>query len=181
MKCSPGVLVQSFVELPNELLEDRAHRGIVDVVGMEIYILESLHDAEEEPPLFQHADRVPEPECLQYLPHVRAESGDVAPQVGGHVGRVCDEPLEVVGGRRVESEARGAAQLTVHVLDLPLQLLVALEHLRFGRCQDALEPPQDGHRQDYVLVLAALEGVADQVGDTPYEADDLAVVHEIGG
>jgi hypothetical protein len=29
----------------------------------------------------------------------------------------------------------------------------------------------------YVLVLAALEGVADEVRDSPEEADDLAVVH----
>jgi len=51
------------------------------------------------------------------------------------------------------------------------------QHLLLGFCQHTIEPAQHRERQDHVLILAALEGVADQVGDAPEEADDLVVVH----
>ena len=60
---------------------------------------------------------------------------------------------------------------------LRLQLSLPREHLLLRVGQHAVESAQDGQRQDNVLVLAALERVADQVGDAPEEADDLAVVH----
>src|SRR5690606_14434876 len=47
--------------------------------------------------------------------------------------------------------------------------------LRVG--DHAVEAAEDGERQDHILVLAALEGVADEVRDAPEEADDLAVIH----
>jgi hypothetical protein len=57
------------------------------------------------------------------------------------------------------------------------QLLLAAEHLVLGGGQHAVEAAQDGEAQDHVLVLAALEGVSDEVRDLPEEADDLAMVH----
>jgi hypothetical protein len=41
----------------------------------------------------------------------------------------------------------------------------------------AVQAAQAQEREDHVLVLPALERVADQVRDTPEQADDLAVVH----
>jgi hypothetical protein len=52
-----------------------------------------------------------------------------------------------------------------------------LQDALLGVCQHAVQPAQDGQRQDDVLVLTPLEGVADQVRDAPEEADDLAMVH----
>src|SRR5262245_47273765 len=43
--------------------------------------------------------------------------------------------------------------------------------------RNSISIPPKGEGQDHVLVLAALEGVADQVRDPPEEAHDLAVVH----
>ncbi len=43
--------------------------------------------------------------------------------------------------------------------------------------EDAIEPTKNGEREDDVLVLAALEHIADQIGDAPNEAYDLTVVH----
>jgi hypothetical protein len=37
---------------------------------------------------------------------------------------------------------------------------------------------EDGERKDYVLIFAALEGIANQIRDAPQEADDFAVVHD---
>jgi hypothetical protein len=52
-----------------------------------------------------------------------------------------------------------------------------LENLRLGVREDAIEAAQDGEWQDDVLILVALARVANEICDTPEEADDLAVVH----
>ena len=147
------VLVECLVELPDEFLENRSHGGIVDLVGVEIDILEPLHDAEEEPPLVQHADRVPEAERLQHLPHVRAEPGDVAPQVTGQVWRVGDEALEVVWGYVIEVEARGTPKLSGHRLRPLLQLLYAEASLVGQHASGGADVRAE------TSVLTALEGV----------------------
>src|SRR5207247_1005969 len=93
------VLVQRLVELPDQLLEDRPHRGVIDHVGLQ-----------------------------------------------------------------------------VQVLELALVFRLRLEHFDFRRRKDAVEPAQYREWQDHVLILASFEGVADEVGDTPEEAHDLAMV-----
>ena len=113
-----GVLVQRLVELPDQLLEDRAHRRVVDLVRVQVDVLEALQHLEEQPRLVELADGVVEVELLQHLAHVRAEAGDVVAQVGGEVRRVGEELLEVVAGGVVEGEAGDLAELRVEVLEL---------------------------------------------------------------
>lgn len=43
------------------------------------------------------------------------------------------------------------------------------------RGEHAVDAAQNGKGQDHVLILAALEAIADEVGDRPDEADDLTV------
>ena len=103
---------------------------------------------------------------------------DVVAQVGREVGRVAEQLVEVVPGRVVESEPGCLAELGIEILQaLAAQFGLALEHLLFCWRKHAIETPQHGERQDHVLVLAALEGIADQIRDTPKEADDFAMVH----
>ena len=71
------VLVQCLVELADQLLEDRAHGGVVDRVGMEIHRLEALEHLEEQARLIELADRVVEAESLEHLAHVLAKAGDM--------------------------------------------------------------------------------------------------------
>jgi hypothetical protein len=145
---------------------------------VQVDVLEALEHLEEEPGLVELADGVVEVELLQHLAHVRAEAGDVVPEVGGDVRRVGEELLEVVAGGVVEGEARDLPELRVEVLELlALQLGLLAEDLLLGVGEYAIETAQDRERQDDVLVLAALEGVADEVCDTPKEADDFAMVH----
>jgi hypothetical protein len=97
------------------------------------------------------------------------------------VRRVAEQLVEVVARGVVEGEAGSSAQLGVQVLEpLALELPLALEHALLLVGQNAVQAPKDGEREDHILVLAALEGVADEVGDAPEEADDLAVVHDAG-
>src|SRR5207247_1758119 len=51
------------------------------------------------------------------------------------------------------------------------------ENLPLGAGEHAVETTQDRERQDDVLVLAALEGVSDEVCDAPEKADDFTMVH----
>jgi hypothetical protein len=173
----PALVAEALPESPDQLLEDGPHRRVVDPVGVEIHGPEALQHLEEEPGLVQLADGVVEVEPLQHLAHVRAEAGDVVPQVRREVRRIGQELVEVVAGGVVEGEARGAAELAARILQLPLEPAFRLQDAGLGRGQDAVEAAEHGERQDDVLVLAALEGVADQIRHTPQEADDLAVVH----
>ena len=93
------------------------------------------------------------------------------------MGGVGAQLLEVVARRVVEGEPRGAPELRVEVFQLALEPGLDGQHLPLGGGQHAVEPAQHGQEQDHVLVLAALERVADQVRHPPDEADDLAVVH----
>src|SRR5690606_22860874 len=85
--------------------------------------------------------------------------------------------LAVVARRVVDGGCGCPAVLLVEVLE-PAggQLGLSGEHFLFRGRQDAVEPAQNGQGEDYVLVLAALERVADEVRDAPDEADDFAVV-----
>jgi len=75
-KVLAGILIQCFVELADQLFEDRAHGRVVDLVGMQIDILESLQNLEKEPCLIELADGIVEIELLQDFAHVLAEARD---------------------------------------------------------------------------------------------------------
>ena len=174
-----GVLVQRLVELANEFLEDGAHRRVVHRVGVQVdlRVAEPLHDLEEQARLVELRDGVVEVELLEHLAHVGAEPGDVVAQVLRDVGGVGEQLPEVVARRVVEGEPRGAPELRVEVVELALEPGLDGQHLLLGGRQHAVEAAQHGKGQDDVLVLAALEGVADEIRHPPDEADDLAVVH----
>jgi hypothetical protein len=161
--------VSGFTSCPNR---------VVDLVRVQVDVLEALEHLKEEPCLVQLADRVVEVELLQNLAHVHAEAGDVVAEVGRQVRRIGEEFLEVVPGGVVEGESRCLAELGVEVLQpLATKLGLSLEHLLLGGGEHAVEPPQDREGKNHVLVLAAFEGVADEVRHAPEEADDLAMVH----
>ncbi len=172
------VLVQRLVELPDQLLEDGSHRWVVDLLRMQIDLLEPLQHLEQQPGLVQLADGVVEIELLQHFPHVGAEAGDVVAQVCRQVRSVGEELFKVVARGVVEREPGGLPQLRVEVLQLfPPQLRLLAQHLLLGGGQHAVEPPEYRERQNDVLVMAAPEGVPDEVRNAPEPAHDFAVVH----
>src|SRR6266850_7578958 len=172
------VLVERLVELAQQFLKDGPHRGVIDPVRVHVHVFEALKHLEQQPCLVELADRVVEIEPLQHLAHVRAEASNVVSKVRREMGRVCEELLEVVPGRVVEGESRDLPKLRIKVLELlASQLCLLTEHSLLGISQHAVQTSQDRERKDHVLVLAALEGVADQVRDTPKKADDFAMAH----
>ncbi len=97
--------------------------------GCRSTVVEALHDQEEQAFVVELGDGVVEVEVLEDLAHVGAEAGDVVAQVGGEVGRVGEQGLEVVEGGVVEGVAGGAAQLGVEVVEFAVELGVGLQDL----------------------------------------------------
>ncbi len=99
-----GILVQSLVELADQLFEDGPHGGVVDELGVQIHVLEALEHLEKQARFVKLADGVVEVELLQHLAHIGAEAGDVVAQVGRQVRRIGQQLFEVVAGGVVEGE-----------------------------------------------------------------------------
>ena len=59
----------------------------------------------------------------------------------------------------------------------PAQFGLTLKHVLLGGFEHAVQPPQHRQRQDDILVLPPLEGVPNQVRDSPDEVGNLTVVH----
>src|SRR5207249_11217384 len=104
------------------------------------------------------------------------EAGDVLAQVGRKLRGFRKEFLEVEARCVVEGKTGGLAELRGEILELPVaQFGLPTQHLFLGGSQHAIEAAQHGTRKDDGLVLAALEGVANQICDAPEEAHDLAM------
>ena len=134
------VFVERLIKLPDELLEDRPHRGVVDLVGVQVDILEALKHLKQKPRVVEFPEGVVKVEFLENFSHVRAEVRDVVPEVRGKMRGVSEELLEVVARRVVESEARGFSELGVEILQLALQGSLLLEDFRLRRGEDTVEP-----------------------------------------
>jgi len=55
---------------------------------------------------------------------------------------------------------------------------VGLQNLGLGGRQYLVDAAEDREGEDDILVFAALEGVADEVGDAPNEGRDLGMRHQ---
>ena len=96
------------------------------------------------------------------------------------MGGVGEELVKIIAGGIVQGESGNLFELAVWIFELALfELGLRCKNALFCRGQDTIEPPKDRQRQDYVLVFAAFECVADQVGDTPKEAYDFAMIQEL--
>lgn len=80
--------------------------------GVKVDVLEALEHLEEQARFVELGDCVVEVEFLEDLAHVRAEANNVVSQVGGQVGRVGEELIDVVAGGVVEGEAGGFPELS---------------------------------------------------------------------
>ena len=85
---------------------------------MQIDLLELLQHQEEEAGLIEFGDGVVEVELFQHLAHVVAEASDVIAQVGGEVGRVLEQALEIESVRCCRRQAGSPAELGIEVCQL---------------------------------------------------------------
>jgi len=97
-----GVLVQRFVELPQQVLKDIAHLVVGHGAGAEDHLarlIEALHEQVEQPGPLQIADGVVEVEGGKDFPDVRGEAHDILPEIQRQIGVIVQEALVVeLGG-----------------------------------------------------------------------------------
>ena len=175
-----GGLVGRLAELPHELLEDGAHLDVADHVGVQVDLGELLDHQVEAVGLVKLLDLGLEAEVLDDLAGTLAEAGDVVLQVGGDVGGVVGELGKVEAAGVVK---RLPGDVVEHRLDVgkltALEALMPREHRGLGRLEHAVEAAEHSERQDHAAVLGGLVGAAQQVRDTPDEADLVAeAVHQ---
>ncbi|GMA92003.1 hypothetical protein GCM10025869_25320 [Homoserinibacter gongjuensis] len=165
-------LVRRLRELADERLEEVAHLGIRDAVGVEIDVGELLHH-EQQPVVLGHgADLVLELELLEDVDLRREPCDEVDEVIGESVG-ILHELRERPAARVGETEARlladqgiAATTLGVRGNDALHRFMRALEH--------GVEATQDRHRQDDVAVLMRLVNAAQLIGDLPDEVAESA-------
>ena len=104
-----GGLVGELGELADQLLEDRAHLGVADRVGVQVDVGELLGDQVEQAGLGQPVDLGVEVEALEDVAHGRREGLHVGAQVLADVVLVAHQLLHVERRRVVEELARPCA------------------------------------------------------------------------
>ena len=170
-------LLVLLVEPADQLLEDRAHRVVVDASRREVDVgVEELVDQRTDCiGLRQRLELVAELEVVEDILDVEREAVEVVLEVGKQL-LLAATGLEVAQRELrgvVESLPRGVALLGDARL---VEHFFGLKHLPLGRFEHRIHAPDDAHRQDDVRVLASLEEVAQNVvGDAPDERDDLVV------
>jgi hypothetical protein len=177
-----GVFVQRLVEFADQFFEDVAHLQVGDLIGVQVDLAETLHHQEEQPALVEVGDGAVEVQLRQHVAHVRAEAVHVLAQVVRDVVRVGQQAREVVARDVVEGEPGfGFEQVRQCAFLQPGCILpVRFEDGCFGWREHAVQAAQHREGEDHVLVVAAFEGVTDQVGYRPDEVRLFAeVVHAV--
>ena len=194
------LLVVLLVEAAHQLLENRPHRVVVearelyravrvpDRVGAEIDrgIEELLDQRAERVGPRKPRELIAELEALQDLLHIRREAVEISLEVGPELllARAGAQIAQGKPRRVVEGLTRGLPEGCILVRDPRLiERRLHPDDRGLRRLQHGVEPPQDGHRQDHVAILAAHVEIAQHiVGDTPDKVRDpieVAVAHVI--
>ena len=119
-------------------------------------------------------------EGLEDVPNRRGEALHVGSKVFADVVLVPHQLLQVER-RRIEEELLGLLDeewLGVQPSLLSKRLLG--EHGGLRAFENAVEPPEDGERQDDLAVLGLLVIAAEEIGDRPDEGGEVRRAHERG-
>ncbi|OQB95809.1 MAG: hypothetical protein BWX86_01072 [Verrucomicrobia bacterium ADurb.Bin122] len=162
-----GGLVGELGELADELLEDAAHLGVGDGVGVEVDGGELLGHEVEQAGLGEAVDLGVKFEALEDVAHGGGKAVEVGAEVFGDVVLVADDGLEVERRGVEEADAGLFEEEGLGVESGGLALGELGEHGGFGRLQHAVEPAQHGEREDDLAVVRLLVIAAEEVGDGP--------------
>ena len=172
-----GRLVGDFGELADQLLEDAAHRGVVDHVRVQIDAGELLGDQIEQIGLGQALDLAGEVEALEDVARRRREGLQIGVEVLADVVLVAQERGQVQRAGVVEAHAGLAQQEGLGVQPGLGARRMLGQHRRLGGLQHAVQPAQHGEGQDDAAVFALLVVTTQQVGDRPDEGREGLGIH----
>ena len=177
-----GFLAKALGEPPHQVLEDVAAVHGADLVRAKIALLgaELLDNEVEGVALHHPLDDVIKVELCQHILCVGREAGQVIPEVGLNVVRVCQQGLEGEAAGVIELVAGGFLQKAVDDLQL-FHLFVGVQHRLMGGQQAVVEPLHHGHGQNDQTVLVGLERPAQHIGYVPDHGGFFGKVGTYGG
>ena len=153
-----GFLAKALGEPPHQVLKNVAAVHGADLVRAKVALLgaELLDDEVEGVALHHPLDDVVKVELCQHVLCVGGEAGQVIPEVGLNVVRVCQQGLESEPAGVVKLVTGGFLQKAVDDLQL-FHLFVGVQHRLMGGQQAVVEPLHHGHGQNDQTVLVGLE------------------------
>ena len=177
-----GFLAKALGEPPHQVLEDVAAIHGADLVRAKIALLGAeLFDNEVEGVALYHPlDDVVKVELCQHVLCVGRKAGQIIPEVGLDVVRVCQQGLEGETAGVVELVAGSLLQKAVDDLQL-FHLLVGVQHCLMGGQQTVVEPFHHGHGQNDQTVLVGLERPTQHIGYVPDHGGFFGNVGTYGG
>jgi len=165
---------------PDELFEDVAHLHVIDALGVQIDPGKLPYNQEQAVRVIELFDFFLELELVEDLLRLGRKALDVGDEVAPDVVGVPEQLGEGEGADIVEWLApvfRGdLRQLAVDGAvrqALRLELLVLFEHGVLGGFKNAVEAPQNGHRQHDASILRRPVGSTQLVCDPKYEVDEI--------
>ena len=177
-----GFLAKALREPPHQVLKDVAAVHCADLVRAKIALLgaELLDNEVESVALHHPLDDVVKVELCQHVLCVGRKAGQVIPEVGLNVVRVCQQGLEGEPAGVIELVAGGLLQKAVDDLQL-FHLLVGVQHRLMGGQQAVVEPLHHGHGQNDQTVLVGLERPTQHIGYVPDHGGFFGNVGTYGG
>ena len=177
-----GLLAKALGEPPHQVFEDVAAVHGADLVRAKIALLRAeLLDNEVEGVALHHPlDDVVKVELCQHVLCVGRKAGQVIPEVGLNVVRVCQQGLEGEAAGVVELVAGSLLQKAVDDLQL-FHLFVGVQHCLMGGQQTVVEPFHHGHGQNDQTVLVGLERPPQHIGYVPDHGGFFGNVGTYGG
>lgn len=177
-----GFLAKALGEPPHQVLKDVAAIHGTDLVRAKIALLRAeLLDNEVEGVALHHPlDDVVKVELCQHVLCVGRKAGQVIPEVGLNVVRVCQQGLKGEPAGVIELVAGGFLQKAVDDLQL-FYLFVGIQHCLMGGQQAVVEPLHHGHGQNDQTVLVGLERPPQHIGYVPDHGGFFGNIGTYGG
>ena len=151
--------------------------GVIDGAGMEVEAGELLHDLVEKVGAVQPLELIEELIALEDVAGVGTEAVDVSDEVGLDVGGVGQQFFEVERRGVIEILPGLAEQERSQRQREMFALLVFFQHRGLGVFQHAVQPAQQGERQDHLTVVGLLVIAAQEIGDRPQKSGGGGEIH----
>lgn len=165
----PGGLVGEFGELADQFFKNEPHLRVGDELRMQVDIGELFGDQVEQPVAMESFNLGVKLEAFEDVADLFRKAVDVREQVFVDMVLVSHQLFEVEGGVIIEIVPCLSTEEGFRVDVGFFALGFFLEDGCFRRFQDAVQPTQDGEREDDFAIFRLFVIAAEQIGDGPDE------------
>lgn len=173
----PGGFVRQFGKLADEFLEDEPHLRMADGFGMQIDVREFLGDEIQQPGLGEPVNLVVEVERFKDITHGRGKGLQIRKEIFLDVVLIPHQLFHVERGRVIEKLPRLPQQERLGIHPGLRPDVEFLQDRGLGRFEHAIQPPEDGERQNDLPILGLLVVPAEEIGDGPDKRGKIRIGH----